>query len=90
VLAGEATIAGSVGLALMGHTAAGMNFEPSIIVPGGAPLTGNRYGDYAAAAQDPVDGSLWMINEYAAPSRAAGMNSENSPAGCKVVHLTPR
>jgi hypothetical protein len=88
ILAGQATTSGSVGLALMGHSAAGMNYAPSIIVPGGAALTGNRYGDYAAASQDPIDGSLWMINQYAAASRAEGMNSENSPAGCKVVHLT--
>jgi hypothetical protein len=90
ILAGQAVTTGSVGLALMGHSAAGMNYAPSIIVPGGAPLTGNRYGDYAAAAQDPVDGSLWMINQYAAASKADGMNGENSPAACKVVHLTAR
>jgi hypothetical protein len=74
----------------MGKAADGTIHPPMIIVPGGAALTGNRYGDYAAAAQDPVDGSLWMINQYAAASRSAGMNSEDSPAGCKVVHLTGR
>jgi hypothetical protein len=90
ILAGQAVTTGSVGLALMGHTATGMNYAPSIIVPGGAALSGNRYGDYAAAAQDPVDGSLWFINEYAETTRAAALNSENSVGACKVVHLTAR
>ena len=43
-----------------------------------------RFGDYVAAAQDPVDGTCWLIGLYAATR--GPLNPENT-AGCKVVHV---
>jgi len=49
--------------------------------PKGYPI---RFGDYVAAAQDPVDGTCWLIGLYAASQGA--LNPQNT-AGCKVVHV---
>jgi hypothetical protein len=83
--------AGFVGLSLAGRSASGQVRAPKEIVPGLAALPGGggltRFGDYAAAAQDPVDGSTWLIGEYANKAKGT-LNPENN-AGCKVVHVTP-
>jgi hypothetical protein len=85
VLMAEATPNGSVGLALGGVRASGTVEPAKIIVEGQSALSGNRFGDYFSAAQDPVDGSVWLIGQYAATN--SDLNDENS-AGCKVVHVT--
>jgi hypothetical protein len=90
VLAAATKTDGFVGLALAGRSPAGQLYAPKQILMGGAAIAGTgfvRFGDYASAAQDPVDGSLWMIGQYAGAPR--GMNPENS-SGCKVVHVTAR
>ena len=75
----------SVGLALGGVRADGTVEPAKIIVQGQSQLSGERFGDYFAGAQDPVDGSVWLIGQYA--STMSDLNDENS-AGCKVVHVT--
>ena len=52
------------GLALGGKTASGSVFQPTIVTPGVAPFGGDRWGDYFGSAQDPSDGSVWLIGEY--------------------------
>jgi hypothetical protein len=87
VVMSEAAPNGNVGLALAGIYASGKIYDPQIIVPGISVLTGgNRFGDYFSAAQDPVDGSSWLIGQYAGMENSP-LNNENS-AGCKVVHVT--
>jgi hypothetical protein len=87
VLMAEAAPAGNVGLALAGVFASGRTYAPNIIVTGQSVITGgNRFGDYFSAAQDPVDGSSWLIGQYAGKV-GSSLNPENS-TGCKVVHVT--
>jgi hypothetical protein len=90
VVMAEAKPNGNLGLALGGIFASGKVYDANIIVPGQSALTGgNRFGDYFSAAQDPVDGTSWLIGEYAA---AAGnpLNTEGGNSGCKVVHVTAK
>jgi hypothetical protein len=90
VLAAATKPDGFVGLALAGRSPTGQVYAPKQIVMGGAAIGGSgfvRFGDYASASQDPTDGSLWLIGQYAGAPR--GMNPENS-SGCKVVHVTAR
>jgi hypothetical protein len=88
VVMAEATPSGNVGLALAGIYASGKTYAPDIIVKGQSAITGgNRFGDYFSAAQDPVDGSSWLIGQYAAmPGNP--LNTEGGSQGCKVVHVT--
>jgi hypothetical protein len=88
VLMAEATPSGNVGLALAGIYASGKIYDPNVIVQGQSALTGgNRFGDYFSASQDPVDGSSWLIGQYAA-APGNPLNTEGGSAGCKVVHVT--
>jgi hypothetical protein len=43
-----------------------------------------RFGDYVGAAQDPVDGTAWLIGLYAATK--GPLNKDNT-AGCKVIQV---
>lgn len=54
------------GLAVGGRSATGQIVMPGVVVSGVEPYAADRWGDYFAAAQDPVDGSLWMTGMYAA------------------------
>jgi hypothetical protein len=88
VLMAEAKPNGNVGLALAGVYASGKIYDPTIIVTGQSPITGgNRFGDYFSSAQDPVDGSSWLIGQYAAAANNP-LNTEGGSTGCKVVHVT--
>jgi hypothetical protein len=91
MLASASTTQGPIGLALMGVYASGNVANPSVIVTGPAQLnnaTANtRFGDYYSAAQDPSDGSTWLVGMYG--GGPAGMNSDGN-AGCKIVHVTPQ
>jgi hypothetical protein len=81
---------GFVGLTLAGRLANGGTFAPKEIVPGLAAIPGTgliRFGDYFAGAMDPVDGSTWLIGQWAALDKASAKNSENNTA-CKVVKVT--
>jgi hypothetical protein len=82
----EAKPAGFVGLALGGRSANGMVFPLKEIVAGQSAIKSMRFGDYVSAAQDPVDGSTWLINEYAGPPNQ--LNPDRNTAACKVVHVT--
>jgi hypothetical protein len=86
VLMAAARPDGAVGLALAGVRASGKVEAPKLIVTGQSQLDGDRFGDYFSASMDPIDGSLWLIGQYASV-KDAGKNSENT-AGCKVVHVT--
>jgi len=86
VLMAAAAPDGPVGLALAGVRASGTVEEPMLIVTGQSQLSSDRFGDFFSAAQDPVDGSLWLIGQYASTANPE-LNPENT-AGCKVVHAT--
>jgi hypothetical protein len=91
VLAAATKKDGFVGLALAGRSVSGQLFAPRQIVMGGAGIAGSgliRFGDYFSAAQDPTDGTLWMIGQYATATKTS-LNPENN-TGCKVVHVTAR
>jgi hypothetical protein len=92
LLASATKTNGFVGLVLGGRSATGTVTQPKQIVAGLAAIPGDggltRFGDYVAAAQDPIDGSTWLIGQYAGKSKGP-LNGENN-AGCKVVHVTPR
>jgi hypothetical protein len=83
---------GFVGLTLAGRAPGGQVQAPREVVkgmaaiPAGGGLT--RFGDYFAGAMDPVDGSAWLIGQYAAADKASARNTENN-TGCKVVKVTP-
>jgi hypothetical protein len=85
LLAAAAPPAGAVGLALAGIRASGAIVDAAMIVSGQSQLSGNRFGDFFSAAQDPSDGSTWLIGQYASTSNPT-LNPENT-AGCKVVHV---
>jgi hypothetical protein len=88
VVMAEAKPDGNVGLALSGIYASGTTYDPMIIVPGKSTINGNRFGDYFSASQDPIDGSSWLIGQYAA-DQGNPLNTEGGSQGCKVVHVTP-
>jgi hypothetical protein len=88
VVMAEAAPNGNVGLAFAGIYASGAILDPRIIVTGQSVLSGDRFGDYFSAAQDPADGSTWLIGQYAGMPNSP-LNPENS-AGCKVIHVTPQ
>lgn len=64
-LMSEVSTSTAPGLALGGKTVNGQIFQASIITTGVAPFGGDRWGDYFGSAQDPTDGSVWLIGEYA-------------------------
>jgi hypothetical protein len=68
----------SPGLALGGRSAGGQIQQPTTIVSGISPFPIDRWGDYFGSAQDPVDGTVWLIGEY---SVANGQYSN------RVVHV---
>lgn len=76
-LMSEVTPSTAPGLALGGKTASGTVFQPTIVTPGVAPFGGDRWGDYFGSAQDPSDGSVWLIGEY------GGSNNYQN----RVVHV---
>ena len=90
MLASASTTQGPIGLALMGVFASGQTYDPNVIVNGTAQINNGsaqtRWGDYYSAAQDPSDGSLWLIGQYG--GGPSGLNPESN-AGCKAVHVTP-
>lgn len=91
MLASTATKQGPVGLALMGTYSSGKAYDPHRILDGKSQFGNSgqlRLGDYTSAAQDP-DGSLWLIGMYAA-SDPNPLNTEDSNAGCRAVHITPK
>ena len=91
MLSSSASSAGPIGLAFMGKYASGSLYAPKKILDGKSQFAGSgqlRLGDYTSAAQDP-DGSLWLIGMYAA-TKPNPLNTENSNAGCRVVHVVPQ
>jgi hypothetical protein len=82
---------GFVGLTLAGRSATGQIIAPKEVVkglaaiPSGGGLT--RFGDYFAGAMDPVDGSAWLIGQWAAMDKTSAKNTENNTA-CKVVRVS--
>src|SRR5205823_5080824 len=58
-------------------------FEGAVLVQAGqANYSGNRAGDFSGAASDPVDGTLWVANEYA--------NQESTNWGTWIAHMVAR
>jgi hypothetical protein len=91
MLASASTTQGPIGLALMGVYSSGTTYDPNMVVMGTAQINNGsaqtRWGDYYSAAQDPTDGSTWLIGQYG--GGPSGLNPESN-AGCKVVHVTPQ
>jgi hypothetical protein len=90
VLAAATKTDGFVGLALAGRSPTGQLYQPKQIVMGLSAIAGSgfvRFGDYFSAAQDPVDGSLWLIGQYAG---MRGVSNPENNSGCKVVKVTAR
>jgi hypothetical protein len=92
MLASASTTAGPIGLALMGVYSSGKEYAPNTIVQGTAQIDNGsadstRWGDYYSAAQDPTDGSTWLIGQYGGGPK--DLNPESNE-GCKVVHVTPQ
>jgi hypothetical protein len=92
VLMASSTKAGFVGLTLAGRRADGTIYAPKEVVKGLAAINGTgliRFGDYFSGAMDPVDGSTWLIGQWAALDKASAKNGENN-AACKVVKVTAK
>jgi hypothetical protein len=90
ILAAQGAKTGFVGLALAGKGATGHIYQAKEVVKGLAGIPGSgavRFGDYFSAAMDPVDGSTWLIGQWAAADKATALNRENN-TGCKVVKVT--
>jgi hypothetical protein len=85
VLMAAAKPAKGIGLALAGVRASGTIEEPMIVQADLSKISGERFGDYFSAAQDP-DGSVWLIGQFGGTPNSP-LNHENS-AGCKLVHVT--
>jgi len=90
MLATASTTRGPLGLALMGVYASGKVYDATNILMGKAQVGRGmvRMGDYASAAQDPTDGSVWLIGSYGA-TNPNPLNRENN-LGCRAVHVTPQ
>jgi hypothetical protein len=65
-----------------------MTYSPANILMGQGPVGSGmvRMGDYASAAQDPTDGSVWLIGSYGSSAK----NTEGGNLGCRAVHVTPQ
>jgi hypothetical protein len=85
VLMAEAPAGGNNGLALGGILASGQLVNPYVIKQGQSGL--GSFGDYFSSAQDPVDGSSWLIGQWGGVANST-LNPENSTAQCTVVHVT--
>ncbi len=87
MLATAATTQGPMGLALMGVYSSGTVYDPKVILMGQAQVGSGmvRMGDYASAAQDPADGSTWLIGMYGA-TNPNPLNPENN-LGCRAVNV---
>jgi hypothetical protein len=58
-------------------------FEPAVLVQAGQTnYNGERAGDFSGAASDPVDGTLWVANEYT--------NQEPTNWGTWIAHMVPK
>jgi hypothetical protein len=68
---------GFPGLAVAGQLAGGSSRAPVTLVDG-LSVHGGRWGDYFGAVQDPGNGTVWTIGEYAA---------QNGNFGLKVINV---
>jgi len=66
-----------VSLAVGGMTAAGGMIKPQTVWKGTGDFPAPQFGDFFDAAQDPVDGTVWAVGNYAA----------NGKCGARVVHV---
>jgi hypothetical protein len=65
-------------LAVGGMTTGGKLIAPQTVWKGTATFPAAEFGDFFDAAQDPVDGTVWALGNYAA----------NGKCGARVVHIT--
>ena len=66
-----------VSLAVGGMTAAGAMIKPQTVWKGTGNFPAPEFGDFFDAAQDPVDGTVWAVGNYAASGKC----------GARVVHI---
>jgi hypothetical protein len=67
-------------LAVAGMTRAGAMIPPQTVWKGNGTFPAPQFGDFFDAAQDPVDGTVWAVGNYAAAGKC----------GARVVHITPQ
>jgi hypothetical protein len=67
-----------VSLAVGGMTAAGQMIKPQTVWKGTGTFPAPEFGDFFDAAQDPADGTVWAVGNYAA----------SGECGARVVHIT--
>jgi hypothetical protein len=79
VLMSQVSTTSFPGLAIGARLASGTVMQPKMAVAGVAAYPGSRFGDYYGMSQDPVDGTLWGIGEYA---------TTGGRAACRIVHIT--
>jgi hypothetical protein len=65
-------------LAVAGVTAGGAKIPPQTVFKGTGTFPAEQFGDFFDAAQDPVDGTVWGVGNYA----------KNGACGARVVHVT--
>jgi hypothetical protein len=65
-------------LAVGGMTAAGRMIAPQTVWKGNGTFPAPEFGDFFDAAQDPTDGTVWAVGNYAAGGKC----------GARVVHIT--
>jgi hypothetical protein len=68
-----------LGLAVGGLTNTGAIIPPQQVVKGTGIFPKEQFGDFFAASQDPVDGSVWAVGNYAPTP---------NECGARVVHIT--
>jgi hypothetical protein len=65
-------------LAVGGITAAGTMIAPHTVWKGTGTFPADEFGDFFDAAQDPEDGTVWAVGNYAASGKC----------GARVVHIS--
>jgi hypothetical protein len=68
-----------LGLAVGGMTNTGAMIPPQPVMKGVGTFPAEQFGDFFDAAQDPVDGTVWAVGNYAASGKC----------GARVVHISP-
>jgi hypothetical protein len=70
-----------ISLAVGGVSASGAVIKPQIVQQGNGAFPADQFGDFFASSQDPVDGSVWAVGNYA---------SGSNKCGARVVHIVAK
>jgi hypothetical protein len=80
-LAAQTSATVPISLAVGGMSAAGMLVPPQTVVKGTGPFPADEFGDFFDMAQDPADGTVWGVGNYA---------SGGNKCGARVVHVVTK